>query len=64
LEVGEATQQVAADDVIIASEVSADSTLATELSGLGIEVHTVGDAGEVGYLTGAMHSAWAVATAL
>ena len=56
--------RVPADAVIFASEVRADSTLADDLWELNVEVHTVGDADEIGYLTGAMHSAWAAASRL
>jgi NADPH-dependent 2,4-dienoyl-CoA reductase/sulfur reductase-like enzyme len=62
--VGDETAEVAADDVIVASEVRSDDHLARELSAAGIEVHLIGDAASVGYIEGAMHSAFAVATAL
>jgi hypothetical protein len=55
---------VPAGSVIIASHVSSGSSLATELAATGIEVHTVGDAAAVGYIEGAVHSAWAVAAQL
>ncbi len=50
-----------ADDVIIASEVTPSTALADELADSGFDVHTVGDAGEIGYIHGAMHTAWVVA---
>jgi 2,4-dienoyl-CoA reductase-like NADH-dependent reductase (Old Yellow Enzyme family)/thioredoxin reductase len=57
-------REVQADDVIIASEVRSDQTLADELRDAGLSVHVVGDAAQVGYIEGAMHSAHAVAVAL
>ena len=62
-EPGESTA-VEADDVIIASEVHSDTTLADQLRAAGLTVHVVGDAGTVGYIEGAMYTAHAVATAL
>jgi NADPH-dependent 2,4-dienoyl-CoA reductase/sulfur reductase-like enzyme len=53
--------RVPAGTVVVASEVEAGSDLASALEDLGLEVHVVGDASEVGYLEGAIHSAWAVA---
>lgn len=50
-----------ADLVIVASEVSAAAPLAETLRERGADVHVVGDASDVGYIEGAMHSAWAVA---
>jgi 2,4-dienoyl-CoA reductase-like NADH-dependent reductase (Old Yellow Enzyme family) len=50
-----------ADLVVVASEVGAHAPLAKELADRGIEVQVVGDAGEVGYIQGAIHSAWRVA---
>jgi 2,4-dienoyl-CoA reductase-like NADH-dependent reductase (Old Yellow Enzyme family) len=58
---GDDEARAPAGSVIVASEVSPGSALAAELAGLGIEVHTVGDAAAVGYIEGAIHSAWAVA---
>ncbi len=63
-ELGGAEHRVVADEVIFASDVCPDSILGDRLAGLDIEVHTVGDAGEVGYITGAMHSAWVTASKL
>jgi 2,4-dienoyl-CoA reductase-like NADH-dependent reductase (Old Yellow Enzyme family)/thioredoxin reductase len=51
----------AADLVVVASEVGAHAPLAKELADRGIEVQVVGDAGEVGYIQGAIHSAWRIA---
>ena len=50
-----------ADLIVVASEVGAHAPLAKELADRGIEVQVVGDAGEVGYIQGAIHSAWRVA---
>ncbi|MBE1530398.1 oxidoreductase [Actinomadura algeriensis] len=50
--------------VVVASGVSAAAPLADELARAGVEVHLVGDADEVNYIEGAMHSAWKVATAI
>lgn len=56
--------RVPADDVVVATEVHPGAPLAEALAGRGVEVHVVGDAAEVGYLEGAVRSAWAVATRL
>jgi NADPH-dependent 2,4-dienoyl-CoA reductase/sulfur reductase-like enzyme len=61
---GEEVVRVAAGSVVVASEVVPGSSLARELEAAGIEVHTVGDAATVGYIEGAVHSAWAVAAGL
>jgi 2,4-dienoyl-CoA reductase-like NADH-dependent reductase (Old Yellow Enzyme family)/thioredoxin reductase len=50
-----------ADLVVVASEVGASAPLAKELADRGVPVQVVGDAGEVGYIQGAIHSAWRVA---
>jgi NADPH-dependent 2,4-dienoyl-CoA reductase/sulfur reductase-like enzyme len=55
---------VPADTVIVASEVTPGGALVDELSSLGVDVHVVGDAGQVGYIEGAVHSAWAAAATL
>lgn len=52
---------VAADLVVVASEVSSGAPLAKELADRGVAVEVVGDADEVGYIQGAVHSAWQVA---
>lgn len=59
-----ASISVSADDVIIASEVRSDTTFADACRSAGLTVHVVGDAGAVGYIEGAMHTAHAVAIAL
>lgn len=54
----------AADLVVVASEVSSGAPLAEDLANRGVEVEVVGDAAEVGYIQGAVHSAWRIARAL
>ena len=49
---------------MVASEVEAGADLADTLQARGVEVHVVGDAQDVGYIEGAFHTAWPVATAL
>lgn len=56
--------RIPADDVVLAGEVRPSAPLADALRGLGVEVHVVGDAAEVGYIEGAVRSAWKVATEL
>ncbi len=53
-----------ADMVVYADGTAADAPLAEELRAAGVPVDVVGDAGEVGYIHGAIHSAWGVATSL
>ncbi|NKY88237.1 oxidoreductase [Nocardia veterana] len=62
--VGDETRTAPADMVIVASGVSARAPLAEALAGVVPEVHVIGDAAEVGYIEGAMHGAWRVATAI
>ncbi|TVR25837.1 MAG: FAD-dependent oxidoreductase [Ilumatobacter sp.] len=62
--VGDDELRVAATDVVVAGEVSAGHPLADELRAAGHTVEVVGDAGEVGYIDGAVHSAWRVARAI
>lgn len=57
-------RRVPADTVVIAREVEPDESPTDGLASLDVEVHVVGDAGEVGYIEGAIHSAWSVASAL
>jgi hypothetical protein len=57
-EVDGTERRVPADTVVIAGEVSAGADLATQLNDEGFEVHVVGDAAEVAYIDGAIHSAW------
>ncbi|WP_024794433.1 oxidoreductase [Tomitella biformata] len=63
-EVGGKTLSTRADMVVVASGVSAAAPLADQLDGKVAEVHVVGDATEVDYIEGAIHTAWAVATKL
>jgi NADPH-dependent 2,4-dienoyl-CoA reductase/sulfur reductase-like enzyme len=56
--------RVAATAVVIASGVHADHSLAAEISELGIETHVVGDAANVGYIEGAIRSAYVLAKEL
>ncbi len=57
-------RRAAADSVVVASEVRPSAPLAGQLRARGLEVVTVGDAGEVGYIEGAVHGAWRVARSL
>ncbi|MBC7304918.1 MAG: oxidoreductase, partial [Nocardia sp.] len=62
--VGDETLTAPADLVVMASGVSAQAPLADALAGVVPEVYVVGDAVEVDYIEGAIHTAWKVATAL
>ena len=64
LDAGGERRTVAADLVVVASEVRAEAPLAKQLADRGVAVEVVGDAGEVGYIQGAIHSAWRVAEGL
>jgi 2,4-dienoyl-CoA reductase-like NADH-dependent reductase (Old Yellow Enzyme family) len=59
--VADETLRAPAATVVVADEIHAGAPLADELTALGVEVRVVGDAREVGYIEGAVHSAWAVA---
>ena len=59
--VGDEEVEVPADHVIVASYVEPDTALADTLRSNGFEVRVAGDAVDVGYIEGAMHSAHAVA---
>lgn len=59
--VGEEQLSAPADLVVHAADTSAAAPLADQLRGSGVPVDVVGDAAEVGYIEGAMHSAWRVA---
>ncbi|MFC4606016.1 FAD-dependent oxidoreductase [Rhodococcus kronopolitis] len=59
--VGGKTMSVAASMVVVASGVSAAAPLADALAAAGVDVRVVGDAGQVDYIEGAMHTAWKVA---
>ncbi|MBP0556273.1 hypothetical protein J8J23_20825, partial [Mycobacterium tuberculosis] len=54
-------QSAAADMVIYADGTTAAAPLADDLRASGIDCEVIGDAGEVGYIHGAIHSAWKVA---
>lgn len=56
--------EVRGDSVVIASEVCADTSFADQLVARGLNVKVVGDAANVGYIEGAMHSAHEVAREL
>jgi 2,4-dienoyl-CoA reductase-like NADH-dependent reductase (Old Yellow Enzyme family)/NADPH-dependent 2,4-dienoyl-CoA reductase/sulfur reductase-like enzyme len=56
-----AAQSAACDTVIVAKGASGDTALADELIAAGFAVHTIGDAGGVGYIEGAM---WGAASAV
>lgn len=62
--VGDKTSTAPADMVVVASEVSASAQLAEALEGVVPEVHVVGDAVQVDYIQGAIHTAWEAATKL
>src|SRR5690606_18504886 len=62
--VGDKTSTAPADMVVVASEVSAAAELAEALKGVVPEVHVVGDAVQVDYIQGAIHTAWEAATKL
>jgi 2,4-dienoyl-CoA reductase-like NADH-dependent reductase (Old Yellow Enzyme family)/thioredoxin reductase len=56
--------RVDAADVVLAADVHPDTSLAERLRAAGFEVHVAGDAAAVGYIEGAIHSAWRVAADL
>ncbi|MFS3129267.1 FAD-dependent oxidoreductase [Nocardioides sp. Bht2] len=60
--VGEKTHQVEASMVIFAAGTYAAAPLAEELAGTNLPFDIIGDAGTVGYIENAMHSAWKFAT--
>jgi len=62
--VDECHRSIEADDVVIASSVEPDSTLADAFTAAGLDVRVIGDAAEVGYIDGAIHSAFALAEEL
>lgn len=59
--VGDEQRVARADSVVLAAGVSPDSALADTLRGAGLDVRLVGDADQVDYIFGAVHSAWRVA---
>ena len=62
--VGDETKTVPADLVIMAAGVSPAAPLAEALVGEVADVHVIGDAKDVQYIEGAIHSAWKIATIL
>ena len=62
--VGEDEFEVRGDSVVVASQVEPDVQLAELLSDLGIRVQVVGDAVNIGYIEGAIHTANQVAREL
>ncbi|MEO9140232.1 MAG: FAD-dependent oxidoreductase [Jatrophihabitans sp.] len=62
--VGDDERRAAAGTVIIAGGVRPDTSMADDLRAAGLDVRIVGDAGEVDYIFGAVHSAWRVAREL
>jgi 2,4-dienoyl-CoA reductase-like NADH-dependent reductase (Old Yellow Enzyme family)/thioredoxin reductase len=54
--VGDRSMAVDADAVVLASGVHADRGVAERMEAAGLVVHVVGDAGEVGYIQGAVRS--------
>lgn len=61
---GDQAHSAPADMVVYAEGTTAAAPLADELRAAGLDVDVVGDAAEVGYIHGAVHSAWGVATAI
>ena len=59
--VGDSDVDVPTDQVIVASSVEPDTSFADTLRADGFDVRVAGDAVDVGYIEGAMHSAHAVA---
>lgn len=60
--VGDEQHTAAASAVIYAAGTEAEAPLAEGLRAAGMSVEVVGDAADVGYIEGAIHSAWQVAT--
>jgi NADPH-dependent 2,4-dienoyl-CoA reductase/sulfur reductase-like enzyme len=61
---GDGEHRVAADTVVLASGVHADHEPAAEISAQGYETHVIGDAAGVGYIEGAIRSAYVLAKEL
>jgi 2-enoate reductase len=59
-----ATSATSPSEVIVTNDRTPDRTLADAIVDRGIETHVIGDAAELGYIHGAIHSAHAVATRL
>jgi len=62
--VGDETRSAPADMVVFAADTTSGAPLAEELAAAGVSVEVVGDAGDVGYIEGAIHSAWKVGATL
>lgn len=62
--IGDEQHTLPTDYVLLATGVAADHSFADALVEAGFEVHTIGDAAAVGYIEGAIHSAWALAEVL
>ncbi len=62
--VGDATENVDAETVITTTGLEPDGALASALEGAGINVHSVGDCREIGFIEGATRSALEVARAI
>jgi 2,4-dienoyl-CoA reductase-like NADH-dependent reductase (Old Yellow Enzyme family)/NADPH-dependent 2,4-dienoyl-CoA reductase/sulfur reductase-like enzyme len=63
-QVGGEVTSIGADAVVIAGGVRPDRSLADEIAAAGFDTRVIGDAHEVGYIEGAIHSAWAVASTI
>ncbi|MHA7176863.1 FAD-dependent oxidoreductase [Arthrobacter sp. Sr24] len=61
---GDATFSAPADMVVYADGTTAAAPLASELRAAGFTADVIGDAGEVNYIHGAIHSSWNVTTEL
>lgn len=61
---GDEKRMARADMVVYTEGTTSAAPLADELRAAGVSVDVVGDAGEVNYIHGAIHSSWKVATAL
>ena len=62
--VGTRSMATDADHVVVASGVHPDASVADRMAAEGLEVHVVGDAGEIGYIQGAVRSGYLVGRAL
>jgi hypothetical protein len=62
--IGNQEFEVRANTVVLAADVTPDRHLADELVDLGVPVHVIGDAHNVGYIEGAIHTAQEVAREL
>ncbi|MEO9222416.1 MAG: FAD-dependent oxidoreductase, partial [Mycobacteriaceae bacterium] len=62
--VGDEVRTAPAETVVLAGGVRPDTTFADELRAAGLDVRMVGDAEQVDYIFGAVHSAWRVGAEL